>query len=97
MLLHRLYSGNLLVYLYVPYIYALCQNLKSYSPDSGKKLFAEKNVTMNLNIIKTNIVCEALIEIKYVLSALCFAWKLLYSAFKMRFVWSQAYVDFIKV
>ena len=57
----------------------------------------KKNVTMNLNITKACIVCEALIEIKYMLSALCFAWRLLYSAFKMRFVRSQAYVDSIKV
>lgn len=57
----------------------------------------KKNVTMNLNIVKTCIVWETLIEIKYILSALRFAWKLLYSAFKMRFVRSQAYVDSIKV
>lgn len=88
----------LLVYLYIPFIYALCQNLKSYSPDSVM-LFAKKkkNVTMNLNIIKACIVCEALIKIKCIPSALHFAWKLLYSAFKMRFVRSQAYVDSIKV
>lgn len=52
---------------------------------------------MNLNIIKTYIVCEALIEIKCILSALCFAWKLLYLEFKKRFVRSQAYVNSIKV
>lgn len=86
----------LLVYLHTPCLYTLCQNLRSCGPDSGNKLFL-KNVTRNLNIIKTCVVCEALIEIKCILSALCFAWKLLYSAFKMRFVRSQAYVDSIKV
>lgn len=42
LLLHWLYSENPVSYLYILCIYASCQNLKSYTSNSGNNLFAKK-------------------------------------------------------
>lgn len=77
-------------------MHILCENLKSYFQNSGNKLFAKDSDGEFLHYLKC-IVFEALIEIKWMHSALCFAGRLLYSEFKMGFVRSQAHVDSIKI
>lgn len=62
LLLYQLHSEKL-GYLYIPCMHILCQNLKSYTQNSGNKSFAKDSDGEFFRCLKC-IVFEALMEIK---------------------------------